>query len=330
MGFSNEVYRTASREMDKRRQAVFEKREKRKNIFYSRFPRGAEIEREIASTSVKAAKEIFSGKADIKERLNQLKENNLNLQKELIELLVSAGFPENYLDEQYECNLCKDTGYTNEKMCSCMKQLLRNIAYDELNKISPLSLCDFNTFDITLYSSEALQGKRYSPQAVMSKIYSFCMDYANNFTLNSKNLLLRGATGLGKTHLSLAIAKNVINKGYGVIYVSTPNIVNKLEKERFSQFKNYAEETENIITNCDLLIFDDLGTEFSTSYSNSMIYNIINTRIISGKPTIINTNLTISELGKIYSERFVSRIMGDFERFDFVGKDIRQIKKQQR
>ncbi len=312
--------------MDKRRQLVFENQEKRKKIFYNKCPRAQEIEREIASTSIRVAKQVFSGKANVKEQLEKLKNYNLNLQKELSELLVKNGFPENFLEEWYKCNLCKDTGYINGKMCSCMKQLLRDTAYNELNSKSPLSLCDFSTFDVSLYSGEVQMGQKTSPIEKMSKIFEYCKKYAENFSLNSDNLLLRGSTGLGKTHLSLAIAKYVISKGFGVIYFSAPNLVNQLEKERFGDLSD-NENTEEILTDCDLLILDDMGTEHNSAYATSAIYNIINTRIMVGKPTIINTNLTISDLQEEYSKRLVSRIMGDFTRLEFVGKDIRQIKK---
>lgn len=329
MGYSSSIYRAAKYEMDKRRGRAFEKQEKNKKIFYSKCPRAEIIEREIASTSIKAAKEIFSGKSNVKKELEKLKENNLNLQKELTELLVSKGFPENYLDEQYTCADCKDTGYIDGKMCSCMKLLLRDIAYNELNKKSPLSLCDFSAFDTSLYSAEVSQGQKMSPRDKMSKIFNYCKNYAENFSDNSPNLLLRGGTGLGKTHLSLSIAKEVINRGYGVIYFSLPNLMGQLEKERFNS-SNEEEKIEEILTACDLLILDDMGTEFSTSYTTSAIYNVINTRIITSKPTVINTNLSLGELENWYSKRFVSRLLGDFIKLEFIGKDIRQIKNRNR
>ena len=135
---------------------------------------------------------------------------------------------------------------------------------------------------------------------------------------------MQGATGLGKTHLSLAIANVVLNKRFGVIYGSTPNILSKLEKERFRYTRTY-EDSEKYLLDCDLLILDDLGTEYSTAYSSSTIYNIINSRIMMSKPTIISTNLSVRELEKVYSERLVSRIMGNHLRLRFLGTDIRQV-----
>jgi DNA replication protein DnaC len=160
----------------------------------------------------------------------------------------------------------------------------------------------------------------------MKKNLTICKEYANNFNKHSESLFMKGSTGLGKTHLSLSIANEVIKKGYGVIYVSAPSLVSQLEKEHFTYNKNDS-KTDEMLIDCDLLIIDDLGTEFATQFSNSAIYNIFNSRLLADKPVIINTNLTLQELERQYSQRFVSRITGQATRLDFFGKDIRIIKK---
>lgn len=330
MRYSAETYRTAKLELDKRRNRAFTQQQKNKSIFYQKYPRAYEIEREIASTAVKVAKEIFSNKANATERLNTLKEINFNLQEELVSMLISAGFPENYLDEQYTCNLCRDTGYIDGKMCDCMKRILRDMAYNEFNKKSPLSLCDFSTFDLTLYPSESLDNQSKIPKNYMSKVFDYCTMYASNFNINSRNLFFTGDTGLGKTHLSLAIANEVIVKGFGVIYFSVPNLVNQLEQERFHKLNNDDENTEKILNECDLLILDDLGTEVCTSFTTTAVYNLINTRLTVKKPLLINTNLSLKDIEQRYSKRLSSRIIGDFDIMNFIGRDIRQLKRQQR
>ena len=138
---------------------------------------------------------------------------------------------------------------------------------------------------------------------------------------------MQGATGLGKTHLSLAIARAAIGKGFGVIYCSAPNIIGKLEKERFRSARGSTDESDVYLLECDLLILDDLGTEFPTSFSSSTIYNMINSRLMASRPTIISTNLTMRELEKQYSQRLVSRIMGNHVRLEFLGSDVRQKKR---
>ena len=147
--------------------------------------------------------------------------------------------------------------------------------------------------------------------------------------MDAPNLLMQGGTGLGKTHLSLAIAHEAIEKGYGVIYGSAQNMVTNLEKERF-QKDNEQQDTNQLMLQCDLLIIDDLGTEFSTSFVTAAIYNIVNTRLMTHKPTIISTKLSMKELEERYTERFASRILGSYIPLFFRGKDIRQQKRRKK
>ena len=73
----------------------------------------------------------------------------------------------------------------------------------------------------------------------------------------------------------------------------------------------------------DLLIIDDLGTEVSNTFTNAEIFNIVNTRLLWGKKTIISTNLTPNEISEIYTDRVFSRIFDKFIPLKFFGKDLR-------
>ncbi|MBR1779044.1 MAG: ATP-binding protein, partial [Clostridia bacterium] len=297
----------------KRTQHIKELEEKRKAICI-RFKRIPQIEAALSQTAIATAKAILNGK-NTKEELTKLKEINLKLQNELKEILKKASLPTNYLELKYDCEKCKDTGYIDGKMCTCLKNMLRAETYNQLNALSPLSLSTFDSFDLHHYED--------SNRVKMEKILNYCIEYAKNFTKNSDNLFMNGATGLGKTHLSLAIANELIKKGVGVIYVSTPNIVTKLEKEKFRYNEEWKDNTESHLVNCDLLILDDLGTEFQTTFSNATIYNIINSRILYDKPTIISSNMSPQKIQNSYSERLVSRLWGHYKLISFCGKDIR-------
>ena len=157
----------------------------------------------------------------------------------------------------------------------------------------------------------------------MKSVYESCRSYADNFGTDSNNLYFYGRTGLGKTHLSLAIANEVIKKGYNVVYGSVINFLNKLEREKFGRADSF--ETEDILIGADLLILDDLGAEFSTAVATSSLYNIINSRIARGVPTIISSNLNIKEMQDRYPESVASRVIGNYKMVVFDGKDIRQI-----
>ena len=157
----------------------------------------------------------------------------------------------------------------------------------------------------------------------MESVLNYCKEYAADFSRRSPSLLLYGKTGLGKTHLSLAIAGKAVEEGYGVIYSSAQNLFNKLEKDKFGKADTNTEET---ILDCDLLIIDDLGAEFTTQFTVSALYNIVNSRELEGKPTIISTNLMPEQLTKAYGERIASRILSNYVMLYFDGSDIRQIK----
>ena len=225
---------------------------------------------------------------------------------------------------KYSCKKCSDTGFYKGKPCECVRIAAAKIVYDELNRDVPLDNFTFDSFSLEYYSDKSENGA-LSPREVMSRIKDACERYAKNFSVDSDSILFYGATGLGKTHLSLAIANEVIRKGYSVVYSPIGRVLQKIENEHFSR-EQYGDMTLNSIIDCDLLIIDDLGTEFFTSFVNSTVYDIINTRQLSHKPTIINTNLSLAELESRYSDRIVSRISNVYKKFYFMGEDIRSIK----
>ncbi|HAS37868.1 MAG TPA: ATP-binding protein, partial [Ruminococcaceae bacterium] len=259
------------------------------------------------------------GAVDAKEYIKKLAEINLNAQSQRRLFLKKAGFPEDWLDVHYTCPKCEDKGFVNGIMCDCFKDLLKSLEYEKLCSKLPIDSCRFDNFKLDYYPD----GAGTSPRRRMESVLNYCKTYATDFSRRSPSLLLYGKTGLGKTHLSLAVAGKAVESGYGVIYTSAQNLFNKLEKEKFGRSDGNTEET---ILDCDLLIIDDLGAEFTTQFTVSALYNIINSRELEGKPTIISTNLTPEQLTSTYSERIASRILSNFVMLYFDGSDIRQIK----
>ncbi|WP_243112887.1 ATP-binding protein [Caproiciproducens galactitolivorans] len=319
LGYSREIYESAERILAERRKTAENAAAERKSIFYSCYPEAKKIESALSKTAIAAARAIFGG-GNAKEQLTKLKQENQMLQNQMNELLASAGHNSDYLEPPYVCKKCSDTGYIDGRMCSCMKKLLRAQAYENLNKLTPLSLSTFESFSLDYYPDIAENG-RESPRRIMEKVFYNCQNYARNFSLSSPSLIMQGGTGLGKTHMSLAIANTAIKKGFGVVYCSVNNIITQLEHEHFG--RDAQGDTDRLLLECDLLILDDLGTEFRSAFSCAEIYNIVNTRLMTQKPTIISTNLSLQELQERYTERFASRIMGDYVRVLFCGKDNR-------
>lgn len=328
MGYSSNVYKSASDILFERRLKAEKSADRRREEIYMKFPRIRELEKKISSCGVMAARAVVSG-GDVVSQMEYLRDQNLTMQKEVSEILISNGYDKDVFEPRYVCKKCNDTGYYEENgrtlVCRCLKNTLISCACDELNRTAPLSLSTFDSFSLDYYDKNIDNASGVSPYNHMSSVLRYCQNYAQNFYTHSESILMKGATGLGKTHLSLAIANEAIKKGFGVIYTSAPTLVSRLEKNYFSNADDDA--ALNMLLECDLLIIDDLGTEFHGQFSVSQLYNIFNSRMLSNKPVIINTNLTLREMEKIYSERFVSRVCGNAQKLDFLGRDIRIRKK---
>ena len=325
MPYSNEILIQAKDKLAERRLSAQRAADYKREQLYIQEPRLKEIDRELSQIGIDTAKTILKN-SDSAVSMRELADLSLALQNEYCAILDRLGFSPSVLEPIYACDKCKDTGYVELDnrtiVCECLKKLMSEIACEQLNADSPLQLCTFESFKLDYYSNVPDRNGNI-PLNRMSNIFNYCRQYADTFSQSSRSIIMRGATGLGKTHLSLAIANEVIRKGMSVVYTSAPDILSKLEREHFSyQYKN-EEYTFNSLIKCDLLIIDDLGTEFISQFSVAAIYNIFNSRILAGKPIILNTNLTMNELLTTYSQRFVSRVMGSCDKLDFIGEDIR-------
>ena len=324
MGYSSNVYKNAADKLAQKRLDAEKSADRRRREIYEKLPKARELEQQIASCGVEAARTVLRG-GDVVAEMTKLKDKNLGLQAELRLLLESNGYDKDEMEPHYSCQNCSDTGYYEYHgrtvMCACLKQQLIACACEELNRSAPLKRCTFDSFSTDAYSDTFDASLGVVPRRHMEKIFKFCKSYAQSFTPESGSILMKGATGLGKTHLSLAIANEVIRRGYGVIYVSAPALLTKLEKEHFS--RTSESDTIDTLLSCDLLIIDDLGTEFKSQFASSQVYQLFNSRVLQGKPVIISTNLTMAELEREYSNRFVSRVNGAAQKLDFVGDDLR-------
>lgn len=303
-----EIYDKAHEIMSLRREKAQAENDRRIQEINSRIP---EI-RKINNTLFNTGKELLGiiGKGgNIEENVENLRMKNLEAQEKIRNILVADGYSPDYLNMRYDCEKCKDTGYLENSFCDCMKQLCGQLMAEKLNKNTNLELSRFEDFDLQYYT-----GNDY---LTMKKILDFSRNYAENFTLKSESIMMSGNTGLGKTHLSLAIAECIIRKGIAVIYDSIINIIGRIESENFSY--EHSRETLDAVLSTDLLILDDLGTEFETKFSNSMIFNIIDTRINRKKPTIISTNMKLGDISKRYGTRIMSRLSTNYTQMQFAG-----------
>jgi len=285
-------------------------------------PRIFDISTENSELVAAIVRVVLSGNTD---HLPKLKDRSQALRAEQAKILKSLGKPENWLDPIYSCPVCKDTGITDGKRCDCVQKLITELNTRSLNDRSPMKLHTFEEFDLTFYDDKNDPKLGESPRARMTQIYNKLRGYASNFSPASKSLLLWGQPGLGKTHLALSVASVVLARGFSVVYIPANDLFAQLDRERFSN--NEDTDALKTVLNCDLLILDDLGTEYLNAFIQSQLYTIINDRLLARKPTIISTNLEPGELDEHYPRRLVSRIMGEYADFLLTGKDVRIIKK---
>ena len=319
MAYSIETIEKARAILEQRRNSAESLASMRHKEVIKKCPEIGILENEVASAGLNIIKALGMKSKDSKKYIDLLAEKNLAAQEKKAALLKSNGFAGDYLEVPYTCKKCSDTGFYNGRFCSCHLKILEQITSEELSKTSRLRLSGFDSFSLEYYSNP-------EEKEMMKDVFNFCRDYADDFSTRSDNLYMHGGVGLGKTHLSLAIANEVIKKGYNVVYGSAQNLISKIEREKFGKSSSLEGTTEEILFDCDLLIIDDLGVEFSTAFTVSAIYNIINTRLCEGKPTIISSNFDFNEIEKRYEQRLTSRIMGSYKEIEFFGEDIRQLK----
>ena len=324
MAYDAEFYREIDFAYEQRREENMRDLERRKQAVFARVPELYEIDYEIKSLGLKLYK-IALNNADVKEEVSALRTK----QKELLEikkaLLRKNGYAEDELSERFHCNICRDRGTVDGKVCECYKKLLTEKAYEMSNLSALLTHQTFDTFDLSLYSEEVDDYYGVSPKEHMRRILDICKSFVKDFENTNTNLLFWGEPGLGKTFLSTCIAKELIETNHSVIYETAYKTFSMLEELKFKRTGNEEKLRFKVekLYSCDLLILDDLGSEFSTQYTTASLFDIINSRLISGKKTVINTNLSMAELEKKYGERVVSRLFGHYQVLNFIGSDIR-------
>ena len=287
---------------------------------YEKVPRLRQIDIQLRSSMAQAAHIAFSEGIDVTAAMEKLKQENLRLQQEY-KTLVEANFAPGFLDDSPLCPHCGGNGYIGSTMCRCLKLLCLQEQKKQIAELTS-GAERFSAFRLDYYSAQIDRNYGASPRMIMEKTLSACRQYADTFGKDSGNLLFVGGTGLGKTFLSACIANEVTEKGYSVAYESAPRLFAKLEKDRFDSDEESRRQTEKFLS-CDLLILDDLGTELAGGFVTAALYELLSSRLMANKSTIISTNLLSDEVAKRYSQQIASRLQGSFKGLTFVGEDIR-------
>lgn len=308
-GYDN--YRKVKDEIEKRRLSAVGLADARNEKLRMESEEIKAIDSELIKTGLLIFKTACDG-GDI----TPIKSRNRELMEKRRKALKKLGYPEDYTDVKYSCEKCSDSGFVDGKMCSCFREALlrENILSSGIGNL--IDKQSFENFDLDSYDEET--------RDFMESVYIIAKNYAKTFGKDSKNLLLIGPTGTGKTHISTAIAKTVIEAGYEVLYDSVQNIISAFEEDKFKSGYGLYEPKGQKYLDCDLLIIDDLGTEFTSQFTLSCLYNLLNSRMNKSLATVISTNLEKNQLERVYEDRIFSRICGlDTIQLAFYGNDRR-------
>lgn len=322
------IYERATRIIADRKNKRKAQLESRRREVFSKVPRIAEIEAELDRYGIRMLNLIANGECDETRAVSAIIAENKTYIKERERLLTVHGFKPDYLTMPPYCPKCEDSGFDGGKLCACLRKEITAVALKEANLSEKMAGQTFENFRLSYYSDEYVPEYGCSPRENMEAILSECLSFAESFDKAENNLLLCGGCGLGKTFLSSAIANRLIEKGADVLYVSCNALFPILEDMHFGREVNEkATYIVKKLNECDLLILDDLGSEFVTQFTCAELFRILNTRLLNGGKMIISTNLNRSMLKNTYDERIASRITGGFSILEFLGSDIRSIMK---
>ena len=324
MAYSEEVIRRAQDRLQQAKADHESESAARVARVYAAYPRLREIDIALRRSVAQAVAAALRHGEDPTPVIERLKEENLSLQREREWILDANGLDEAALETSPICPHCKGTGYYGASMCECLRELCRQEQKKELSSLLA-GKETFESFRLDLYPTEPDPQTGISPRELMQRNLQLCKSYAAGFSPSSTSLLFTGAPGLGKTFLSACIARTVADNGFSVVYDTAGKLIADFEAEKFGG--DHSGELTKKYLQCDLLIIDDLGTEMSTQFSFSALYQVINTRMMEGKPIIISTNLLADAISQRYPGPIASRIRGTYEICPFLGTDIRSLRR---
>lgn len=321
-----EIVNEIKKDYQRKRLRSIEELEIRRNEIYDMLPRIKEIDKDIAKLSIQLSRMVFTKPDNFVLKLKDLRETINILKEEKDFILTKRKIPDIYMREVHNCSKCNDTGYTEDGgMCSCYKQSIINSLYNISGLGNLLKKENLDTFDLSKFDDIQFGREKLTPRENIKLILKNSIDYIDGFEKHEGNILFYGGTGVGKTFMCNCIARELISKGIIVLYQTAFRMFETISEHKFNRSSESYENKDNfsMIYDSDLLIIDDLGTESINSFTITELFNIINTRLITGKKTIISTNLSLEKLSETYSDRIMSRVMSKYNVYKFYGKDIR-------
>lgn len=316
----------AAREEHRAARAAFELRCR------TQLPELEKLDRAIQGTVAKAVAAALQQGTDPAAAVAEARRENLELQQKRLELLRAAGIDPAKLTDAPLCPACRDTGWHDGALCQCVREVCTQENLAELGEQLELEELEFSGFDLKWYSPAFDSALGASPRELMSSVLAVCRDYAQRFPdYPSRNLYLYGGTGLGKTFLSGCIAKGVARAGHWTVYATTGELLRRYEDLKFNRDEDgTCQEAVRRYEGCELLVLDDLGSELTTPFVQSALYQLLNQRMLTLKHTVISSNLDMDEVRSRYVGQVASRLEGEFQELPFFGRDIRLQRKEER
>lgn len=315
------AYVLANRELEGIRNKNREAQEVRRAEAALKDSRFAELDAELMRQGTRLLNCVLKRNDDFE----AVREKIRALQRDKAALLEKHGFSKDYLDDIFRCERCRDTGFVDGRRCECLKSLVVKYTAANSNLTDYMREQRFESFDMSLFANQGEDSQK--TVKIMRIICDKAMEFAESFDKTGENFLIMGNAGTGKTFISSCIANRALERGRSVYYQTAFRLFEIFENVRFNKGDDDSPEVVKYVYDVDLLIIDDLGTEFSTQYTSAALFDIINSRLISGKSTIVSSNLGFEELSAMYSQRVVSRFMGDYRIYQTVGKDLRAMKR---
>ena len=323
MAYSEAVLRRAQTRLAQAKADHESESAARVEAIYDQYPRLREIDHEMRRSVAQAVAVAFRKGMDTTAAIDAIKTQNLALQREREWILEANDLDESALEPTPICPHCGGSGYMGAVMCECLRELCRQEQKKELSSLLH-GKETFEQFRLDYYPPEVDPAMGVSPRQTMQFILQQCKQYAKSFHPKAHSLLFSGGPGLGKTFLSACIARTVADNGFSVVYDTASKLFSDFESVKFGGDKS---DLTRKYLECDLLIIDDLGTEMTTQFTQSVLYQVINTRMMEMRPTIISTNLDDNGLRHRYSQAIVSRLLGAYQPLWFMGRDIRQLRR---
>ena len=302
MAYDGKLLARARDELDKIREENRAEQQRRLARAYARLPELEEVDAAMRSQMTELVRLTVSRRPDLKQRIEELKQRNLDTQRRRAELLSRGGFAPDYLDEIYSCPLCRDTGIYQGGVCSCLDRLYNRELTKELGTLMRRGDESFERFDLSLYPNTPDPVKHVVPRETMALTCAACRRFAENFSAASPNLLLQGGTGLGKTYLMHCIGNALADRGFTVLLTSAYQLNQAV-------LSSWDADRLDLFLGVDLLLIDDLGAEpLLQKVTGETLFTLVNERQNASRAVILSTNLNRADIARRYGERFLSRI----------------------